>query len=94
MARPSARHVPPEFTERTGPVAGPTGDLAARVEELTRIRARQEEVLVRHTGRSPAQVTEDVERGTVLGAQQAVEYGLVDRIVTDSPGASPAPRGR
>ncbi|MFE2354436.1 ATP-dependent Clp protease proteolytic subunit [Streptomyces parvulus] len=78
----------------TGPLEGPAGDLAARAEELTRIRARLEEILVRHTGRSPAQVTEDVERGTVLDAQQAVEYGLVDRIVTDRPGASPAPRGR
>ncbi|MEV5017548.1 ATP-dependent Clp protease proteolytic subunit [Streptomyces sp. NPDC053780] len=66
-----------------GPVEGQASDLAIQAEELTRIRARLEEILVRHTGRTPAQVTEDLERNTVLDAQQALEYGLVDRIVSD-----------
>ncbi|MEV5805556.1 ATP-dependent Clp protease proteolytic subunit [Streptomyces parvulus] len=90
---PGARVVlrQPSLTE---PLEGRAGDLAARAEELTRIRARLEEILGRHTGRGPAQVARDVERETVLDAQQAVAYGLVDRVVTDRPGASPTPRER
>ncbi|MEU6566978.1 ATP-dependent Clp protease proteolytic subunit [Streptomyces parvulus] len=90
---PGARVVlrQPSLTE---PLEGRAGDLAARAEELTRIRARLEEILGRHTGRGPAQVARDVERETVLDAQQAVAYGLVDRVLTDRPGASPTPRER
>ncbi|MGC0381232.1 ATP-dependent Clp protease proteolytic subunit [Streptomyces sp. SAI-129] len=65
----------------TEPVEGQASDLAVHADALLRIRARLEEILVRHTGRSPEQVTADIERETVLDAQQALEYGLVDRIV-------------
>jgi ATP-dependent Clp protease protease subunit len=65
----------------TEPVEGQASDLAVHADELLRVRARLEEILVRHTGRSPEQVSADIERETVLDAQQALEYGLVDRIV-------------
>ncbi|WP_399938154.1 ATP-dependent Clp protease proteolytic subunit [Streptomyces sp. BBFR25] len=65
----------------TEPVEGQASDLVVHADELLRVRARLEEILVRHTGRSPEQVSADIERETVLDAQQALEYGLVDRIV-------------
>ncbi|MFF4472490.1 ATP-dependent Clp protease proteolytic subunit [Streptomyces sp. NPDC001599] len=77
---PGARVVlhQPALTE---PVQGQASDLAVQAGELVRIRARLEEILVRHTGRTPQQVTADIERDTVLDARQALEYGLADRIV-------------
>ncbi|GGW63324.1 ATP-dependent Clp protease proteolytic subunit [Streptomyces caelestis] len=63
------------------PVRGQASDLAIQSEELTRIRTRMEEMLARHTGRTREQVSADIEREKVLTAQQAVDYGLVDRIV-------------
>ncbi|MET7322276.1 ATP-dependent Clp protease proteolytic subunit [Streptomyces sp. NPDC005549] len=88
---PGARVVirQPALTE---PVEGQASDLAVHADELLRVRARMEEILVRHTGRSPEQVSEDIERETVLDARQAVEYGLVDRIVP-ARGTRPASRG-
>ncbi|MFD7059236.1 ATP-dependent Clp protease proteolytic subunit [Streptomyces sp. NPDC059906] len=79
-ALPGARVVlhQPALTE---PVRGQASDLAVHAAELVRIRARLEEILVRHTGRTSGQVAEDIERETVLDARQALEYGLVDRIV-------------
>ncbi|MFE9774522.1 ATP-dependent Clp protease proteolytic subunit [Streptomyces sp. NPDC005931] len=90
---PGARLVlrQPEAPE---PIEGRASDLAAAAGELTRVRARMEEILVRHTGRSPEQVRADVERDTVLDARAAVEHGLVDRIVPDRGGARPAAGGR
>ncbi|MGW7236362.1 ATP-dependent Clp protease proteolytic subunit [Streptomyces sp. NPDC054804] len=63
------------------PVQGQPSDLVIRAAELDRTRALLEEMLVRHTGRTPAQVHQDLERDLVLDAPAALAYGLVDRIV-------------
>ncbi|MFI6856497.1 ATP-dependent Clp protease proteolytic subunit [Streptomyces sp. NPDC050416] len=63
------------------PVRGQAGDLAIQADELLRIRTRMEEMLALHTGRTREQVRADIEREKVLTAPEAVEYGLVDRIV-------------
>ncbi|MGJ5895588.1 ATP-dependent Clp protease proteolytic subunit [Streptomyces niveiscabiei] len=66
-----------------GEIQGQASDLAIQAEELSRTRALLEDMLVRHTGRAPEQVTEDIERDLVLDADAAVAYGLVDRIVSN-----------
>ncbi|MBU6530043.1 ATP-dependent Clp protease proteolytic subunit [Streptomyces sp. NPDC057245] len=78
----------------TAPMQGQASDLAIQADELTRIRTRLEELLARHTGRDPEQVGADIERETVLDARQAVEYGLVDRIVPNRGAAQAAPGTR
>ncbi|MGW3254605.1 ATP-dependent Clp protease proteolytic subunit [Streptomyces fungicidicus] len=76
------------------PVEGQTSDLAIQAEELNRIRAQMEEMLVRHTGRTAEQVRADIERDTVLDAGAAVEYGLADRVVPHRRSLSPASGAR
>jgi ATP-dependent Clp protease protease subunit len=80
FALPGARVVihQPALTE---PMDGQASDLAIQAAELVRVRGRLEEMLVRHTGRSPEQVSADIERDRIMDAQQALEYGLVDRII-------------
>ena len=73
------------------PIEGQASDLAIQAEELTRTRALLEEMLVRHTGRSPGQVSADIERDKILTASEAVAYGLVDGVIPsrrDTTGAS------
>ncbi|MEU0471779.1 ATP-dependent Clp protease proteolytic subunit [Streptomyces olivaceus] len=90
---PGARAVihQPALTE---PVRGQASDLGIQADELTRVRARLEELLARHTGRGPGQVRADLEREMILDAHQAVEYGLVDRIVPNRGAAQAAPGTR
>jgi ATP-dependent Clp protease protease subunit len=76
------------------PVEGQASDLAIQADELVRVRGRLEEMLVRHTGRSREQVTADIERDKVLDAQQALEYGLVDRIIPSRKATLAPPTGR
>ena len=76
------------------PIEGQTSDLAIQAAELGRMRARLEEMLVRHTGRSPEQVAADIERDKILNAQDAVEYGLVDRIIPSRKATLAPPTGR
>jgi ATP-dependent Clp protease protease subunit len=80
FALPGARMVihQPSLPE---PVQGQAGDLFIQADELTRIRGRLEEMLVRHTGQSPERIAADIERDKILDAAAAVEYGLVDRII-------------
>ncbi|KDN75267.1 ATP-dependent Clp protease proteolytic subunit [Streptomyces olindensis] len=76
------------------PVHGQASDLAIQADELTRIRTRMEEMLARHTGRTREQVGADIERDKILTAQEAVEYGLVDRILPNREATLAAPTGR
>ncbi|WP_306185547.1 MULTISPECIES: ATP-dependent Clp protease proteolytic subunit [unclassified Streptomyces] len=89
-ALPGARMVlrQPSLPE---PVEGQVSDLTVRAEELLRVRARLEDMLVRHTGRGPEQVAADLDRERVLDARGALEYGLVDRIVPGRDAARTAP---
>ncbi|SEP90530.1 ATP-dependent Clp protease, protease subunit [Streptomyces sp. yr375] len=76
------------------PIEGQASDLAIEAAELARTRATLEEMLVRHTGRTPEQVTADIERDRFLTAQEAVEYGLVDEIITSRKTSTGTPDGR
>ncbi|WP_328684779.1 ATP-dependent Clp protease proteolytic subunit [Streptomyces sp. NBC_01261] len=80
-ALPGARVVihQPSFPE---PIQGQASDLAIQAGELARTRVQLEELLALHTGRTVAQVSADIERDRIMDAQQALEYGLVDRIVS------------
>ena len=51
---------------------------------MLELRRLLEEIYARHTDRTAEQVHEDMERDRFFGAEEAVEYGLVDRIVSAS----------
>ncbi|MFG2727336.1 ATP-dependent Clp protease proteolytic subunit [Streptomyces canus] len=76
------------------PVQGQASDLAIQADELTRVRARLEEMLVRHTGRSPEQVSVDIERDKILDAQGTLDYGLADAIVPSRKSSRTTPDAR
>ncbi|MFH8467152.1 ATP-dependent Clp protease proteolytic subunit [Streptomyces sp. NPDC017991] len=73
------------------PVRGQASDLAVQADEMLRTRTRMEEMLARHTGRSRERIGADIERDMILDARQALEYGLVDRIVPSRKAALGAP---
>ena len=61
---------------------GAIPDLILEAEEVERVRTLLEELLAHHSGRPAAVVREDTDRELVLTARQAVDYGIVDEIVT------------
>jgi ATP-dependent Clp protease protease subunit len=84
---PGARVVldQPALTE---PAQGQPTDLEIQARELARTRAELERMLAEHSGRTAEQVHAAIERSSVLTADQAVEFGLVDQVVS---GRRPAP---
>ncbi len=60
---------------------GTIPDLILEADEVARVRALQEELLARHTGRTPEQIRADLERDLILAPADAVRYGVVDRVL-------------
>jgi ATP-dependent Clp protease protease subunit len=62
---------------------GTIPDLVLEADEVERVRTMLEEILAEHTAKSPEQVREDTERDLILSAQAAVDYGVVDAVLTN-----------
>ena len=60
---------------------GQASDIEIQANEVFRMRTWLEETLALHSGRTPQQVNEDIERDKILSAQEAVEYGLIDEVL-------------
>jgi ATP-dependent Clp protease, protease subunit len=69
-----------------GGYQGQTTDIAIHAREAQFLRRRIEEIYAEHTGRSPEQVGEDLERDRFFTPGEAVEYGLIDRVFVDRNG--------
>lgn len=65
---------------------GTIPDLIIAADEIARVRTELEGVLSRHTGRSVEELRRDTDRDLVLPAEQAVAYGLADRVLENRPG--------
>ncbi|MGN6522616.1 MAG: ATP-dependent Clp protease proteolytic subunit [Actinomycetes bacterium] len=61
---------------------GQASDIEIQAREVLRLRTMLEEMLSKHTGRTEEQVRVDIERDKILTASEALEYGMVDRLVT------------
>ncbi len=62
---------------------GQTSDIEIHAREVLELRRRTEELYARHTGQTIERLHEDMERDRFFSAAEAVEYGLVDRIVEE-----------
>jgi ATP-dependent Clp protease, protease subunit len=62
-------------------------DIAAR--EVLSIRERLNLIMAHHTGRSVEQIERDVDRDYFMGPEEAVQYGLIDRVESRACGGDP-----
>jgi ATP-dependent Clp protease protease subunit len=62
---------------------GTIPDLILQADEVVRLRADMEAVLSLHTGQSVQTLRADTDRDRVFTAQQAMEYGLIDQVISD-----------
>src|SRR4051794_15908820 len=60
---------------------GKQADIEVHAREILEIRRRLDEIYADHAGQTPEQVHEDMERDRYMTPDQAVEYGLIDRVV-------------
>ncbi|OEU89106.1 ATP-dependent Clp protease proteolytic subunit [Streptomyces oceani] len=61
-------------------IEGQAADLEIQANEMLRTRELMEGMYARHTGQPPARIRADLERDTFFGPEEAIAYGLIDRL--------------
>ena len=81
LALPNARVLihQPATGESSG---GQASDIEIQAAEIMRMRSWLEDTLATHTNRDRDQINRDIERDKILGADEALEYGLIDQVLT------------
>jgi len=65
-----------------GGAQGQASDIKIQANEILRMKDSLSEILARHTGQDLAKISEDTDRDFFMSGAQAMEYGLVDHVVT------------
>ena len=61
---------------------GQASDIEIQAAEILRMREWLEETLAKHSNRSKEQVNVDIDRDKILSAAEALEYGLIDQVLS------------
>lgn len=64
-----------------GGAQGQATDIEIQAREILRLKARLNEVMAHHTGRSLAEIERDTDRDFYLDPKSAVDYGLIDQVL-------------
>ena len=67
-----------------GGAQGQATDIAIQAEEILRIRSLLNSILAKQTLKSTKTIAKDVERDKFMSATEALEYGLVDKVIEKS----------
>ena len=61
---------------------GQASDIELQAKEILRMRELLEIMLEKHSAKTKEQISADIERDKILTSQEAVEYGLIDQVLT------------
>jgi len=65
----------------SGGSQGTASDIEIQAKEILHLREKLNGILAKHTGQSVEQIADDVDRDRFLSPEEAMEYGLIDRIL-------------
>jgi ATP-dependent Clp protease protease subunit len=69
----------------TGGATGQTSDISIAAKEILRWRERMNHLIANHTNKSAEEIAADSDRDFYLTAQDALEYGIVDKVIEAKP---------
>ncbi|SRR6056297_74061 len=78
IALPNARIM---IHQPLGGMQGQASDIEIHAREILHLRERLNDILIRHTGQNRRKIESDTERDFFMSAEQAVEYGLIDKVI-------------
>jgi len=62
---------------------GQATDIEIHAREVIDLRRRLDEIIAHHTGQSMEKVKTDTERDYFMSSEEAVEYGIIDRVISE-----------
>jgi ATP-dependent Clp protease protease subunit len=65
----------------SGGFQGQSTDIEIHAKEILYLRAKLNDILAHHTGRTAEEIDRDTERDNFMSADQSVSYGLIDRVI-------------
>jgi ATP-dependent Clp protease protease subunit len=68
-----------------GGVGGQASDIEIQAREILRMKDMLNDMLAQDTGQSVDRITKDTDRDFIISAAEAVEYGLIDEVITARP---------
>ena len=77
------------------PLAGMQGtaeEIGIHVREFQRIKQKLNGILLKHTGQTLQKIEQDTERDRFMSSEEAVTYGLIDRVVESMPRVETEPK--
>jgi ATP-dependent Clp protease protease subunit len=77
----------------SGGAQGQATDIEIQAREILALRARLNEIYVRHTGQPLETISATVERDKFLSPLEAKEFGLIDEVVETRPGGGEPEKG-
>jgi len=80
-ALPNARIM---IHQPSGGAQGQSTDIQIQAQEIQRLKDRLNEILAEQTGKTVKRLEKDTERDNFMSSQEAVAYGLVDKVLTKS----------
>src|SRR2546427_684241 len=73
----------------SGGFGGQASDIELHAKEILRLKAKLNEILMKHTGQPLDRIEKDTDRDYFMGAGEAKEYGLIDEVVIKKPASQP-----
>ncbi len=80
-ALPNARIM---IHQPSGGAQGQSTDIQIQAQEIQRLKDTLNQILAEKTGKKPKQIEKDTERDNFMSSAEAVEYGLIDKVLTKS----------
>lgn len=68
----------------SGGAQGQSTDIQIQAQEIQRLKDTLNEILAEKTGKTAKQIEKDTERDNFMSSKEAVEYGLIDKVLTKS----------
>ena len=73
----------------SGGFGGQASDIELHAKEILRLKAKLNEILMKHTSQPLDRIEKDTDRDYFMGAGEAKEYGLIDEVVIKKPASAP-----
>ena len=67
----------------SGGAQGQASDIEITFKEIQRLKEMLAEIMARHTGQNLKKLMKDMDRDYFMGPQEALEYGLIDKVLTE-----------